>query len=257
MKHKTDWEKLPGALGATAFWLVVWQLCSVAIGKELLLPSPLLVLGELARLVVTGGFWLVVLVSLGRIALGFFLGLLVAVVLAVAASLVHSIEILLRPLMLLVRAIPVASFIILALVWVSGRKISILTSFLMVLPVVYGSLLSGIREADGKLLEMAEVFRVPFWRQVRAIYLPALLPAFISGCELSLGLCWKSGVAAEIIGLPPLSIGAKLHEAKIYLLMPEMFAWTAVVILLSWIFGNSVLWLLKKAAGALSGGAAV
>ena len=144
-------------------------------------------------------------------------------------------------------------FIILALVWVSGRSLSILISFLMVLPVLYSAVRTGIESADVQLLEMAQVFRLPLARRVKAIWLPAILPAFRQGCSVALGICWKSGVAAEVIGLPDGSIGDALYRAKITLSTGELFAWTFVIILLSAGFEKLFLALLDKAVARVLG----
>lgn len=85
----------------------------------------------------------------------------------------------------------------------------------MVLPVLYSAVRTGIGSADRQLLEMAQVFRLPLGRRLRAVWLPAVLPAFRQGCSVALGICWKSGVAAEVIGLPDGSIGDALYRAKL------------------------------------------
>ena len=135
--------------------------------------------------------------------------------LAVAAEKWEWVDALLAPVMQLVKATPVASFIILALVWVSGSSLSVLISFLMVLPVLYSAVRTGIGSADRQLLEMAQVFRLPLGRRLRAVWLPAVLPAFRQGCSVALGICWKSGVAAEVIGLPDGSIGDAFTGQKL------------------------------------------
>lgn len=239
---------------AVLFWLAVWQFASMAIAQQLFLPSPLTVVQALARLGQTAAFWLSAANSLWRIALGFAIGLAAGVLLAWAAAVFPFVKALLRPLMLLVRATPMASFVILVLLWVGNRHISTVISFLMVLPVIYSATLTGIEAANFQLLEMAQVFRIPFWRRVQAIYLPALMPSLYSGCELALGLCWKSGVAAEVIGLPTGTIGERLFQAKIYLMTPDVFAWTAVIIVLSWLFTHLVQWLLRRFASAVEKG---
>ena len=148
---------------------------------------------------------------------------------------------------------PVASFIILALVWVRGASLSVLISFLMVLPVLYGAVRTGIQSADPQLLEMTKVFRLPLGRRLRAVWLPAVLPAFRQGCSVALGICWKSGVAAEVIGLPNGSIGDALYRAKITLSTGELFAWTFVIILLSAGFEKLFLLLLDCVTRAVTG----
>lgn len=240
-------------LAAVGFWLVVWQIAAMVIGQEVFLVSPLQAIGTLLELLPQADFWQRVGFSAGRILLGFGLGAVSSVVLAVAAERWAWVETLLSPVMQLVKATPVASFIILALVWVSGSSLSILISFLMVLPVLYGAVRTGIESVDGQLLEMAEVFRLPLSRRVRAIWLPAVLPAFRQGCSVALGICWKSGVAAEVIGLPDGSIGDALYRAKITLSTGELFAWTFVIILLSAAFEKLFLMLLDQAVAQVLG----
>lgn len=240
-------------LAAVGFWLVVWQIAATVIGQEVFLVSPLQAIGTLLELLPQADFWQRVGFSAGRILLGFGLGAVSSVVLAVAAERWAWVETLLSPVMQLVKATPVASFIILALVWVSGSSLSILISFLMVLPVLYGAVRTGIESVDGQLLEMAEVFRLPLGRRVRAIWLPAVLPAFRQGCSVALGICWKSGVAAEVIGLPDGSIGDALYRAKITLSTGELFAWTFVIILLSATFEKLFLMLLDRAVAQVLG----
>ena len=248
---KTKKGLLYGA--AVVFWLVVWQLAAMAIGQEVFLVSPIQALGTLLELLPQPEFWQRIGFSAGRILLGFLLGAVSSVVLAVTAERWAWVEALLSPVMQLVKATPVASFIILALVWVSGSSLSILISFFMVLPVLYGAVRTGIESADGQLLEMARVFRLPLPRRVKAIWLPAVLPAFRQGCSVALGICWKSGVAAEVIGLPDGSIGDALYRAKITLSTGELFAWTFVIIVLSAAFEKLFLALLDKAVARAAG----
>ena len=200
-------------------------------------------IGTLVELLPQAEFWQRIGFSAGRILLGFGLGALSSAVLAVAAEKWEWVDALLAPVMQLVKATPVASFIILALVWVSGSSLSVL----------YSAVRTGIGSADRQLLEMAQVFRLPLGRRLRAVWLPAVLPAFRQGCSVALGICWKSGVAAEVIGLPDGSIGDALYRAKITLSTGELFAWTFVIILLSAVFEKLFLALLDKAVAAVLG----
>ena len=247
-------QKIKRRYGAAAvFWLAVWQLAAAAIGQEVFLVSPLQAAGTLVQLLPQPDFWQRVGFSAGHILLGFLLGAVCSVVCSVAAERWVWVDALLSPVMQLVKATPVASFIILALVWVSGKSLSILISFLMVLPVLYGAVRTGIESTDPQLLEMARVFRLPLARRVKAIWLPAVLPAFRQGCSVALGICWKSGVAAEVIGLPDGSIGDALYRAKITLSTGELFAWTFVIILLSAAFEKLFLALLDNAVARVLG----
>ena len=248
-QHKQLFQRL----GAAAFWLAVWQCAAMAVGQEVFLVSPVQAVRTLLQLLPQAEFWQRVGFSSGRILLGFGLGVAVSIVLAVAAQAWHTADVLLAPVLQLVKATPVASFIILALVWVRGSALSVLISFLMVLPVLYGAVRTGIQSADPQLLEMTKVFCLPLGRRLRAVWLPAVLPAFRQGCSVALGICWKSGVAAEVIGLPNGSIGDALYRAKITLSTGELFAWTFVIILLSAGFEKLFLLLLDCVTRAVTG----
>ena len=207
--------------------------------------SPISVVHRLSELVLQASFWQSILFSLGHISAGFLLAAVTGVLFAALAARYKCIEDFLAPAILLFKATPVASFIILILIWVSSRNLSVLISYLMVLPIVYTNVLSGIRSADSKLLEMADVFRITKLRRVVYIYVSQVIPFFRSACIVGLGLCWKAGIAAEVIGIPKGSIGEKLYMAKIYLATPDLFAWTAMIIIISVLFERLFMLLIK------------
>lgn len=228
-------------------WLGIWQLFAMALGQDILLVSPLAVIGRLFELVQTGSFWHSIGYSFSRIAGGFLLATILGVLFAVFSYRYRWAEELLAPPIQTIKATPVASFVILALVWISPKNLSVFISFLMVLPIMYTNVLMGIRSTDVKLLEMATVFQVPAYRRIRYIYLSQVLPFFRSACSVALGLSWKAGIASEVIGLPQGSIGEMLYQAKIYLDTPDMFAWTLVIIIISVWFEKAFLALLDRA----------
>ena len=238
-------------LWAVVFWLAVWQIASMVIHQDLFLVSPVRVVVRLGQLVTEGFFWSSIANSLLRIGGGFLLAVVSGVVLGALAARFRRVQELLAPLMLAVKSIPVASFIILALMLFSSRHLAVLISFLIVLPVIYTNVLAGIRSADRQLLEMARVFRIPAARRIRYIYLPQVLPYFLSACTVALGLSWKAGVAAEVIGMPEGSIGEQLQQAKIYLNTPDLLAWTVVIVLVSLGFEKLFVALIRRAAKRL------
>ena len=248
----------PVRLWAAAFWLLLWEGASLALasttgGRMLLLASPVQALGRLIALAATAEFWRAVAFSSLRILGGFFLSCVLAVALAALAARLRWVRELLSPLVAVVKAVPVVSFIILALIFFSSENLSLLISALMVFPPVYLNVLEGIGHTDVQLLEMARVFRVRLSRQLRGIYLPAVLPYFRSAVSLGLGLCWKSGAAAEVIGLPEGSIGEALYTAKVYFQTGDLFAWTAVIVAISVLFERLFLRLVDAAVRKAGG----
>ncbi len=244
-------KKIP--LWSILFWLLIWQLASMVLGSEILLVSPLKVISCLLGLIFTGDFWASVGFTFFRITLGFALSLLAGIALALLSYLYKPIRQLICLPVSVIKITPVASFIILVLIWVPSKNLSIIISFLISFPIMYTSLLQGLDSMDPKLLEMAQVFNIPFFKKARYIYLPQVWSYFLSGCSLAVGLCWKSGIAAEIIGLPTGSMGERLYEAKIYLETPEMFAWTITIIAISLCSEKIIVRLLHKAKNKLEG----
>lgn len=231
---------------AIIFWLMIWQISSMILGQEILLVSPFSAFKRLLKLSMELEFWESIAFSFTKITTGFILAFFTGIIMAIIAANNKSFKILIEPLILTIQAIPVASFIILCLIWISSNNLSTLISFLMVLPVVYRNILDGIKSIPRELNDMAKVFKVSKSKKIRYIYMSHVAPYLRAACSVSLGLCWKSGIAAEVIGMPTNSIGENLYEAKIYLNTPDLFAWTIVIIIISICFQNGFLALIDK-----------
>ena len=239
-------KRITRKIAAGAVWLLVWQLCWLAVGQDVLLPSPAGVARRLGQLVCTLPFWQQVGLSLLRILTGYLLALALGAALGALTARSQLADCLLSPALRSVRAIPVASFIILLFVLMSKEHIPTVTSFLMVLPVVWANVDQGVRETDPALLEMARVFRLPPGRVFRHIRLPAVMPFFLAAARTGMGLAWKAGVAAEVLAAPRLGIGRALYEAKVYLESEELFAWTAVIVAISVLLERGLVRLLGR-----------
>ena len=218
---------------ALVFWLAVWQGFAVILAKPLLLPSPIEVLTRLFELAVTKDFWYYTFVSLWRIILGVGIAIILGLLLAVLCCRSSLVDTLVAPLLITIKSTPVASFVILVLIWVKRDYVPVLIAGLMVLPIIWANVCAGIRSTDKQLLEMAKVYKLSRSRVLKRIYIPSVMPHFHSACRTALGFGWKSGVAAEVLTVPTHSIGRLIYESKLYLLTTDLFAWTMVVVLLS------------------------
>jgi len=237
------------ALPALLFWLLVWQGASMAVDNPLLLPALGQVLLRLAQLMGESAFWQITLTSIGRVLLGVALGIALGSLLAVLTSVSSLADILVAPAMTAVQATPVASFAILVLIWLERDFVPVLICVLMVLPVIWNAVSTGIRETDVQLLEMAKVCRLPKLRVLRRIYVPSVLPYFRSAGTSALGLGWKAGIAAEVLTVPKHSIGRMISEGKLYLMTEDLFAWTLMVVILSILLQKIMLRLLEGRKG--------
>lgn len=229
--------------GILLFWLGVWTLLALGVDNRILVVTPLETASRLLQLLKERDFWLSVGRSLLRMGTGFLAGFCMALLLAALCRRLSFFEELLAPVMKLILAVPVASFAVLLLIWWGSSALAAAVCFLVVLPGIYTNALEGLKATDKKLLEMAEVFRLPFCSRFFYIYRPALKPFLRGSMKVALGMCWKSGVAAEVIGTPDFSLGERIYMSKIYLDTAGVFAWSAVVIFLSVLFEKFVLML--------------
>ncbi len=226
-------KKLKRGILITACWLLLWQLCAMAVGSELLLPSPWHTLRSFCSMLRSAAFYASAGMTLLRVFFGFFLGVLIGALLGIVTAANEVADAFLSPLRQVLRSTPVGSFIVLALLYLSKTLTPMFTAMVMVTPIIWGSVRAGIRDTDRQLLEMAHVYRLSRRGTLRYIYLPSVLPQLLAASSNALGIAWKSGVAAEVIATPELSIGRSIYESKIYLETPSLFAWTAAVIMLS------------------------
>ena len=228
-----------------AAWILIWQLVAVIVHNRIILAGPVDTLNALAVLVRTENFWVSVSGTTFRILLGFLAGSCIGIALGCLAFKKPFVGDFLKPFVAALKSVPVASFVILLLIWFGSRNISVIICSMVVFPILYLSTVEGLTATDYRLLEMAHVFRMPLSRQIRYIYVPQLLPFFRSAFKLAIGMSFKSGIAAEVIGQPLNTIGNGLYLSKVYLETGELFAWTIVVVLISFICEKIISGLLK------------
>lgn len=246
------WKKTIYIVLSVLLWIGLWTYFAYRLNKPVLLPYPGAVFRTFFKLLTGKEFLPILWGSFTHIAKGFLCALVLGTVLAVAASTGEPIAILLMPGVKLVKTVPVASFIILLLFFVEPAEIGFVISLLMVFPVVYENVYKGISSADRKLIEAAEVFRVGWWKRLTRLYIPASVPYALAACSAGLGLCWKAGVAAELIAQAPKSIGRELYYAKLYVDAEGVFAWTILIVLVSVLFEKLFLTLFRLLTVAFS-----
>ena len=243
------------ALGAAValFWIGVWYLGALWVGKELFLPTPWAVLQALIALIPSAEFWTIVGKSLLRVLQGYVPGLIFGAIGGLLTAKVSFLGILFSPLLTVIRATPVSSFIMLIFLLLGRDSTPAFIVFLMVLPIVWANVEQGIKTVDPSLKEVCRVYQMPWTRRLRILDLPHCMPYFSAGVLTSLGLAWKAGIAAEVLCTPKQSIGKMVYDSKVYLETAELFAWTAVVILLSLILEKLLKFLLERGKARASG----
>lgn len=230
--------------GIILVWLIMWQLLSAAVHNSILMAGPVESAKALMQMILTREYRNAILFSLIRIIGGFCFGSAMGISLAFISYRVRFMEDFLKPFISVLKAVPVASFVIILIIWAGNKNLSFYISSLVVMPLLYINTLGGLKATDPKLLEMAEVFRIPVLRRVRYIYLPSVYPYLYSAFQAALGMAWKSGVAAEVIGQPLGSMGNGLYQAKIYLETADLFAWTITIVVVSFLVEKLILGLM-------------
>ena len=233
MKVFTSFAK---KLGVAAFWFLVWEVAARLTNNMFILVGPVEAFGRLFELGFTGEFWTSINYSLLRVLLGFALSMGVGVLLAVLCSVSRLLAALITPAVNVVKAIPVVSFALLLIFWVTPAYMSIAIAFLTVLPIFFFNTYKGIENTDKNLLEMAKVFRVSIFKKVRHIYVPSVAPFVVSAAESGLGFAWKAAIAGEVISMATREgIGGSMHMARQWLLPADLWAWTITIVILSFV----------------------
>lgn len=221
---------------AIILWLLIWQILAMIINKELLLPSPYITIETLISKMSESSFYISLLYSLFRIIIGFLIAVVFAFILGVISGLSKNAEILLSPLITVIRSTPVMSFIILAIIWFSYNLAPLAVNIIMCFPPIYDNVVKGITNTDRKLLDMAKVYAIRPVKIFTGIYLGSVKPFLAAGMNTALGLAFRVAVAAEVLANPKYGIGTKLLQAKYNLETAEVFAWTFMILLLSYLF---------------------
>lgn len=236
------------------FWLVTWEIADRVINNRIILSGPIHIVQALVAQAGEADFWMICGASFLRIAVGFILSFAVGFLLALVCHRFQIIRDFLEPIIVMLKTVPMISFVIMLLIWVGNQALTVYLSFLIVLPIIYTNTLQGLETVNPEMLEMAKIFHLAPWKKFLYVYRPAFMPFVRSGCRLALGMSWKSGIMAEVIGTPKPSIGREMYAAKSYLQTADLFAWTVVVVILSVVFEKVFMLLLTwlgRPGGAL------
>ena len=243
---KSKLKKISVDILVLLFWLLLWEIASRIVNLTFILPGVFETFGRLFFLIFTGEFWLTVIATMGRILLGFFLGTVLGVLLA---ALCHKVRIVNRVVsfaMTVIKSTPVASFIMVLWIIVGSASLPTVIALLMVMPVIWQNILDGYNAVSLELSEVCDVFGFSKKKRTRVLIIPTLLSYFVPAALTSVGLAWKSGVAAEIIAYTKNSIGKNIHDAKSYFEGADMLAWTVTTIFISLLFEKMIKMLIRR-----------
>ena len=231
-------KKIIKILLIAAFWILIWEVASRLVSNNnelllLILPSPFTVFKKWFEIAFTATFLTATLLTLGRIFAGFIIGVVSGFLIGIMTHISAFIYSLISPVLRIIRAIPVVAIIILMYLFFNSTTLPVLIVWLMVMPLIWQTTHDGLKSTDNLLLEMAKVFSLSKTKTLFKVKLPHIFTGLVSACVNALGLAWKSGIAAEVICLPNVSLGTLLWQGKGNVNYDEVYAITLTVILLS------------------------
>lgn len=216
------------------FFLIIWEGVALYIDNSLLFPRVSEIFLSLKNLVASGDFILILWNTLSRFFISIVFSLILAIIFSVASYRYEIVGFLFFPFIIFLRAVPTIAIIIVVLIWSSVEKVPIVVGILILFPILYESILGGIKNVDKNLLKMSKVFKVPTKRVVRDIYIPSIYYSISSNIPSYMGLTFKVIIAGEVLSQESLSIGGEIFINKIYLESSNIFAWIIVVIVLNY-----------------------
>ena len=238
--------KILKAVVPIAVYILIWQLLSMLVGSRLLLlPSPLDTLRSMKEIVVSETGWKSIGMTVLRILCGYFLGCTIGILFAVLTAHFRVFDWFLKPLRSLIKTTPITSFALILLVSVVSGFVPVIVAMIVVVPMIWQTTEEAIQNRSTELNEMAQIY-LTAWKKFRFVTLPQVLPRFFASASTALGFAWKAVITAEILALPKLGIGRQMQFHKIHIEIPELFAWTLLVIILSVVLEYSFKLLLKK-----------
>ena len=229
---------LPGkaTIYGILFLIVLWQGIAMLVGQPELFPSVTDLAAGLFNLFKSGSFYTDLAFTILRGLLGFVLALILAMALA-ATALHHNFwKNFFHPLVVTIRSIPVISFVLIALLWISPPGLPVFIAFFTMFPILYQNILSGLEHTDIKLIEMSVVFRKTGLQRFKHIYLPAARALISSGISTAMGFGWRAVIIGEVLAGPVHGIGTSMKKAQVFIDMRELLAWTVIAVLVSLIF---------------------
>ncbi|MEN8906283.1 MAG: ABC transporter permease subunit [Clostridiales bacterium] len=226
-------------------WIIIWWIISLTV-DSFFMPSPFETFKILTKLLVESTTYIIVGMTIIRIVIGLFSALLLGIILGIFSASNKIIFRFLQPIMVAVKSTPVASFIIIAMVYMNIIYVPIFCGFLLCLPIIYYNVIEGMEVIDKEMISMALLYKVPKKRLIMKIYIPSIMPYINAALLTAVGICWKGTIAAEVIGVVKNSIGYKIYNAKVYLETGELFSWTIIIITCSMIIESIIKGIIRK-----------
>ena len=231
---------------SVALMLLLWELASLRIGSQQIMPGPLETLRAAAGLLVEPGFLIIVGSTLLRGIAGFVIASALGIVLGVLGGINKGFEAFMTPWVVVMRSTPVVAFVLLALIWFS-QSTAVFIGIITMFPMVFTNIVEGMRNVDGDLVEMARFYKVRRSDIIMKVYLPSILPYMISGLSSASGIGWRAIIIGEVLSQPRYGIGGSMQLAQMQMNVDVLIAWTFIAVIIGFAFEKIIRFVEKKA----------
>ena len=227
-------------------WLAIWEAASYFFGKTFLFPGAIETFITLTKLALKLDFWKTIFFSILRIFSGLILGIIFGIIAVILCKFIPVLNTFISIGMTVIKSTPVAAVIIILWMFINSSVLPIVIALLMVCPLIWQNLTDGFNSIDKDLIEVTQIYNFSKIKKFKYLIFPSLLKYFIPAVLTSVGLAWKSGIAAEIISYANLSIGKYIYDAKWAFEGNIMLAWTLTVVIISLVFELAIKSILRR-----------
>lgn len=231
---------------SVALMLLLWELASLRIGSQQIMPGPWETLRAAVGLLVEPGFLIIVGSTLLRGIAGFVIASALGIVLGVLGGINKGFEAFMTPWVVVMRSTPVVAFVLLALIWFS-QSTAVFIGIITMFPMVFTNIVEGMRNVDGDLVEMARFYKVRRSDIIMKVYLPSILPYMISGLSSASGIGWRAIIIGEVLSQPRYGIGGSMQLAQMQMNVDVLIAWTFIAVIIGFAFEKIIRFVEKKA----------
>ncbi len=214
---------------------IIWVLTYQAIDHPLIMPSPKSVIISLFQILTSVSSLGIIVTSIFRLFISIALSAALGIILGMLSGLNQKVSWIMKPYVTILRTIPVISIIVILLILFGYQITPFMITFLMVFPIVFQAAESGIKAINHDLIDVYNLEKHDFFISLRCLYFPMIQKYLLLSFLQSFGLGLKVLVMAEYLGQTRNSIGNALYLAKINLNYSEVFAWTILLIFISFI----------------------
>jgi NitT/TauT family transport system permease protein len=240
------WKQAAAVVVGWAAFFGIWEFASEVLFNPYRLPGPLDVFDAMADTITSGQAWEAFRASLGKIFLGFGLGVALGLPTGFLMGRYRYWRAFFHDPVIVAGSVPAITYAVLALVIFGiGLVGPIVSVALVAMPYIALNVAAGLEGIDNNLLTMAQAFRARNSDVIRHVLIPTITPFVFAGVRLSFALAWKVEALTEVFGSSS-GIGFEIRQAYQQFSIVDVLAWTALFVIFMLLLERFVLLRLER-----------